>query len=124
MSTGANPQAQSSGITPITAVRVPKPVCVAPSIGLVLSMGSGAGIMFAVAHELLHSKDPMERLLANSLLSTAAAQHWTLSHLAHHVKASYVSTPWPMHMHMHNILVSDGEREREIAFRVTRHVIR
>jgi len=42
--------------------------------------------MFSVAHDLLHSKDPMEHFLAESLLATAAAQHWTLSHKAHHAK--------------------------------------
>ena len=57
--------------------------------GLALSMGSGSGIMFSVAHDLLHSKDPMERFLASSLLCTAGYMHWTLSHLAHHVKVSY-----------------------------------
>ena len=50
-------------------------------------MGSGSAIMFSVAHDLLHSKDPRERLLASSLLCTAGYMHWTLSHLAHHVKA-------------------------------------
>ena len=42
--------------------------------------------MFSVAHDLLHSTDPMEHFLAESLLATAAAQHWTLSHKAHHAK--------------------------------------
>ena len=52
-------------------------------------MGSGSAIMFSVAHDLLHSKDPVERALASSLLCTAGYMHWTLSHLAHHVKVSW-----------------------------------
>lgn len=50
-------------------------------------MGVAGGIMFTVAHELLHGPGRLDRWLANALLATAAYQHWAASHLGHHVKA-------------------------------------
>lgn len=61
-----------------------------PFLGATLSMGVAGGIMFTVAHELLHGPGRLDRWLANALLATAGYQHWAASHLAHHVK---VATP-------------------------------
>ena len=52
--------------------------------GLALSLGCEGGLLFTVAHELLHSTRPLDRALSNVLLCSVGYMHWTCSHLAHH----------------------------------------
>jgi alkane 1-monooxygenase len=58
--------------------------------GMILSAGVEGGLMFTVAHELVHSNKREEKLMAASLLSTAGYMHWHNSHLAHHCKVRLV----------------------------------
>lgn len=52
--------------------------------GLAFSIGCEGGLLFTVAHELLHSLRPLDKALSNVLLCSVGYMHWTLSHLAHH----------------------------------------
>ena len=54
------------------------------SAGLALSLGCEGGLLFTVAHELLHSVRPLDKALSNILLCSVGYMHWTCSHLAHH----------------------------------------
>ena len=47
-------------------------------------VGAWGGMVFTVMHELLHSPHPVERRLADFLLSTYGYAHWRDGHLAHH----------------------------------------
>ncbi|CAK0787090.1 hypothetical protein CVIRNUC_010306 [Coccomyxa viridis] len=53
-------------------------------LGLALSLGCEGGLLFTVAHELLHSVRPLDKALSNILLCSVGYMHWTCSHLAHH----------------------------------------
>ena len=53
--------------------------------------------MFAVAHELVHSREPLDRFLGGSLLCTAGYMHWSVSHHAHHAKVPYYPCHRPCH---------------------------
>ena len=52
--------------------------------GLAFSLGCEGGLLFTVAHELLHSLRPLDKALSNLLLCSVGYMHWTYSHLAHH----------------------------------------
>ena len=52
--------------------------------GLALSLGCEGGLLFTVAHELLHSTRPLDKTLSNVLLCSVGYMHWTCSHHAHH----------------------------------------
>lgn len=52
--------------------------------GLAFSLGCEGGLLFTVAHELLHSIRPLDKALSNLLLCSVGYMHWTYSHLAHH----------------------------------------
>ena len=54
------------------------------SAGLALSLGCEGGLLFTVAHELLHSVRPLDKALSKILLCSVGYMHWTCSHLAHH----------------------------------------
>jgi alkane 1-monooxygenase len=66
--------------------------CASPAAaaGLAVSVGVANGILFTVAHELLHGGGRADRLLAGALLAAVGYQHWTRSHLIHHAR---VATP-------------------------------
>ena len=55
-----------------------------PRAGLALSLGCEGGLLFTVAHELLHAQRPLDRALSNLLLCSVGYMHWTNSHIAHH----------------------------------------
>lgn len=57
-------------------------------------MGVCGGILFTVAHELLHGTHKLDLLLANVLLASVGYMHWTRSHLAHHVKVRRGQGRW------------------------------
>ena len=59
-----------------------------PGAGLALSLGCEGGLLFTVAHELLHSTRPLDKGLSNVLLCSVGYMHWTCSHLAHHRNVS------------------------------------
>ena len=59
--------------------------------GLALSLGCEGGLLFTVAHELLHSTKPLDKALSNVLLCSVGYMHWTCSHLAHHRNVSFFS---------------------------------
>ena len=59
-------------------------------IGSIVSLGVANSMAFTVAHELLHSSDPFERLLSSVLLIPNFYMHWTRSHLQHHC---WIGTP-------------------------------
>ncbi|BDA50515.1 Alkane 1-monooxygenase 2 [Coccomyxa sp. Obi] len=73
-------------ITLLTAVAVVGsiPISPLPLIGLAFSLGCEGGLLFTVAHELLHSQRPLDKALSNLLLCSVGYMHWTYSHLAHH----------------------------------------
>ena len=61
--------------------------------GLALSLGCEGGLLFTVAHELLHSTRPLDKALSNVLLCSVGYMHWTCSHLAHHRNVRPFHTP-------------------------------
>ena len=52
--------------------------------GLALSLGCEGGLLFTVAHELLHSTRSQARAPSNVPLCVVRYRRWTCSHLAHH----------------------------------------
>lgn len=62
-------------------------------VGIAVSCGVAGGILFAAAHELLHSSQKIDRVLANALLCSVFYMHWSDSHLAHHVKVATREDP-------------------------------
>lgn len=62
-------------------------------LGLVLSMGCEGGLVFTAAHELLHSRQALDRNLADALLASMFYMHWSQSHLAHHQKVATWEDP-------------------------------
>jgi alkane 1-monooxygenase len=56
------------------------------------SAGVSNGILFVVAHELLHGGGA-DRALAGALLAPLCYCHWAQSHLAHHVKVATRADP-------------------------------
>lgn len=62
-------------------------------IGIAVSCGVAGGILFAAAHELIHSTQKIDRWLGNALLCSVIYMHWSDSHLAHHVKVATVEDP-------------------------------
>ena len=58
-----------------------------------ISFGVTNGIAFTVAHELLHGRTLLEKLVSNMLLAPLWYQHWTVSHLLHHVKVATSADP-------------------------------
>lgn len=60
-------------------------------LGVAVSLGSEGGLVFTAAHELLHSRKPLEMTLSSCLLASVGYMHWENAHLAHHVN---VATPW------------------------------
>lgn len=58
--------------------------------GVAISCGVANGILFTVAHELLHGHRRLDQILASVLLAVVSYGHWSKSHLLHHVK---VATP-------------------------------
>ena len=61
--------------------------------GLALSIGCEGGLLFTVAHELLHGHSRLDRALSNILLCSVGYMHWTNSHLAHHRNVSSGARP-------------------------------
>ena len=62
-------------------------------IGIAVSCGVAGGILFAAAHELIHSVQKIDRWLGNALLGSVFYMHWSDSHLAHHVKVATREDP-------------------------------
>lgn len=61
--------------------------------GVAVSCGVAGGILFTVAHELLHGARKLDRLLASAMLAFVFYMHWMDSHLAHHVKVGTEEDP-------------------------------
>lgn len=61
--------------------------------GLAFSLGCEGGLLFTVAHELLHSVRPLDKALSNLLLCSVGYMHWTYSHLAHHRNVMITLSP-------------------------------
>ena len=61
--------------------------------GLAFSLGCEGGLLFTVAHELLHSVRPLDKALSNLLLCSVGYMHWTYSHLAHHRNVMITVSP-------------------------------
>ena len=55
-----------------------------PSAGMTASVGCDGALIFVVTHELLHSRRPADRLMANLGLAPLAYCHWIPSHISHH----------------------------------------
>jgi len=68
-------------------------MCAHSGAGLALSLGCEGGLLFTVAHELLHSVKPLDKALSNVLLCSVGYMHWTCSHLAHHRNVSPYKHP-------------------------------
>jgi len=62
-------------------------------VGIAVSCGVAGGILFAAAHELIHSVQKVDRWLGNALLCSVFYMHWSDSHLAHHVKVATREDP-------------------------------
>ena len=67
--------------------------CHMRNAGLALSLGCEGGLLFTVAHELLHSIRPLDKALSNILLCSVGYMHWTCSHLAHHRNVNSLENP-------------------------------
>lgn len=55
-------------------------------LGVLLSIGTCGGVGFTVAHELIHGTKKIEEWFVNLLLCLFLYMHYSLSHLAHHIK--------------------------------------
>lgn len=69
----------TAGITLVAPAANP-----AATLSAACGVGAWGGIVFTVAHELVHSPHAAERRLADFLLSTYGYAHWRDGHLAHH----------------------------------------
>lgn len=66
-------------------------VGVIEAAGLVLALGMMGGIGINVAHELCHRKKPLDRALAEALLTSVSYAHFAVEHVFGHHK--HVATP-------------------------------
>eukprot|EP00210_Caulerpa_lentillifera_P000079 g75.t1 len=55
-------------------------------IGVGLSIGTCGGVGFTVVHELIHGTKKLEEWFVNILLCVFLYMHYSVSHLAHHIK--------------------------------------
>lgn len=84
---------------PLTLLFVCYHISTAPTISpttfslLTLGCGVSNGILFTVAHELLHHPKRLDKFLATILLSICCYNHWQVSHLLHHVKVATTEDP-------------------------------
>ncbi|CAL5229287.1 g12584 [Coccomyxa viridis] len=82
-------------VTLLTAMHLVGTTSINPlaMLGLALSLGCEGGLLFTVAHELLHSTKPLDKALSNVLLCSVGYMHWTCSHLAHHRNVATLRDP-------------------------------
>ena len=57
---------------------------------IILNISCSGAAGFSTAHELIHSKHKVDRLIADVLLASLCYMHWAHSHIAHHKQ---VATP-------------------------------
>ncbi|KAK9804012.1 hypothetical protein WJX73_001214 [Symbiochloris irregularis] len=62
-------------------------------LGLALSLGAEGGLCFTTAHELLHGRSRLDKLMAQALLCSVGYMHWSESHHIHHRKVATPADP-------------------------------
>jgi alkane 1-monooxygenase len=79
-----------------SAVIVAKPETgLLEAVGLTVSCGLTTGVFgFVAAHEMIHSRDPRDRMLGLSLLATVFYMHFRIAHVyGHHRRAATFDDP-------------------------------
>ena len=78
----------STNIEPVCPIQASPTSTSKNAAGLMLSLGAEGALGFVVSHELVHGHHKLDRWLANVMLCTTGYMHWSVSHIAHHTKAS------------------------------------